>query len=564
MSSNAYALAAPDPRTTLSHVVGRLNAAHAELVTLIAEVLADESWVIGGIRSPEHWLTCYAGVSHAVAADLVQIARRTESLPALARGLDDGELSIGQATVIARYTPDDFDDDVVELARHATVPQLRRLLVKYEFAPAPQPDAGPQDIEDHAAVTGVSTVPTLDEFHPSVLRSQLQMHTRDGRFQLIYDAPADIGALVQQAVVEAKDALFLAGQPHVTLADGLTEVASRSLENGADLSGGRASKFRIYLHLDTAGRGWLNKGVALPPHLLRKWSCDGVVQPVWETEGSPVNVGRAQRIVPIRTRRLVEDRDGGCRHPGCQATQHVECHHVTHWADGGRTDMDALVSLCPHHHDSHHTGNFTIEPIDGRPGHFRFLDRGGAPLGPVDPRAPAAGTPHYESPHDQTQQPRNPYRGASGEALHPGWVRFSHNKKSNDPNQRRRLWILAGGHGDPPGRPAAPAEPTISPPRLVTVADMSDDEPDQPVPDELKVDVDQEKLANWDEVSKKYAGEGEEPKRRPVFTDDHASGSADDSAESDAARTSDPSDDSTGETLNEDESADTESADTED
>lgn len=531
MSSNAAlqghsALTPPDPRTTLSHVVGRLNAAHAELVTLVATVLADESWVIGGIRSPEHWLTCYAGVSHALAADVVRIARRTESLPALASGLQEGSLSLGQASVIARYTPDDFDDDVVELAHNATVPQLRRALSRYEFDASSRADAATADLADQPAARCPS------EFDPAVLRPQLQMTTRDGRFHLTYDAPADIGALVQQAIVEAKDALFLAGQPRVTLADALTEVATRSLDNGAGLSGGRAGKFRIYLHLDTAGRGWLNRGhggCALPPHLLRKWTCDGVLQPVWETEGSPVNVGRAQRIVPSRTRHLVEDRDGGCRHPGCQATHHVECHHVTHWADGGRTDMDSLISLCPYHHDRHHCGDFEIEKVPGSPGQFTFLDRGGAPLGPVEPRAPSA----------DSQQTSNPYRGASGEALHPAWVRLSRNKNSDESAQRRSLWILAGGHGYPPERPASLDEATTSAPRLVTVPGMSDDARDEPVPDELKVDVDQDKLSNWDEVSKQYAGEGEEEKRRPVFADDPSTGGVDDAAADGADQTSD-------------------------
>ncbi|MEO8750594.1 MAG: hypothetical protein ABI384_09360, partial [Allobranchiibius sp.] len=63
MSSNTAVSSPPDPRTALSHVVGRLNAAHAELITLVTQVLADQSWVIGGIRSPQHWLTCYAGLS---------------------------------------------------------------------------------------------------------------------------------------------------------------------------------------------------------------------------------------------------------------------------------------------------------------------------------------------------------------------------------------------------------------------------------------------------------------------------------------------------------------------
>ncbi|MDQ2851660.1 MAG: hypothetical protein M3Y49_13205, partial [Actinomycetota bacterium] len=90
MSSNTAwvdtpALTPPDPRTALWHVVGRLNAAHAELITLVMQALADQSWVIGGIRSPQHWLTCYAGLSHAVATDIVRIAERSVSLPALAQ-----------------------------------------------------------------------------------------------------------------------------------------------------------------------------------------------------------------------------------------------------------------------------------------------------------------------------------------------------------------------------------------------------------------------------------------------------------------------------------------------
>ncbi|XAS76871.1 DUF222 domain-containing protein [Dermatophilaceae bacterium Sec6.4] len=441
MSSNTAwvdtpALTPPDPRTALSHVVGRLNAAHAELVTLVTQVLADQSWVIGGIRSPQHWLTCYAGLSHAVATDIVRIAERSGALPALAQGLTGGDLSIGQASVIARYTPDNFDTDVVELARHASVPQLRRALSKYEFSPTPAAAA--------TAATTAATVERLDEFDPTVQRAQVHMHTQDGRFHLTYDAPADIGALVHQAVVEAKDALFLAGHPHVTMGEALLEVATRSLQQGTDLSTGRSNTFRIYLHLDTSGHGWITNSGALPPHLLRQWTCNGLVNPVWETSGPPVNVGRAQRIVPARTRRLIEDRDGGCAHPGCGATGHLECHHITHWADGGPTNVENLISLCPYHHDRHHTGDFTIEPLPAHPGHYRFLDRGGAPLGPIERR-----TPTTNEPDPQT----TPYRGASGQALHLAWVRFAPNPTPATTRDRRKLWILAGGTGDPPDPP---------------------------------------------------------------------------------------------------------------
>ena len=121
----------------------------------------------------------------------------------------------------------------------------------------------------------------------------------------------------------------------------------------------RRDSFRVYVHLDAEG-GWLNGRPRLPGHLVAKLTCEGTVQPLWERAGVPVSVGRALRIVPERTRRLVLDRDRGCRFPGCVATAHLQVHHVVHWAHGGRTDLDNLVALCPFHHDAHHAGEFGI------------------------------------------------------------------------------------------------------------------------------------------------------------------------------------------------------------
>ena len=38
--------------------------------------------------------------------------------------------------------------------------------------------------------------------------------------------------------------------------------------------------------------------VSGPEHVRNKISCDGLIQPVWETDGVPFSVGRAQHIVP--------------------------------------------------------------------------------------------------------------------------------------------------------------------------------------------------------------------------------------------------------------------------
>ena len=38
----------------------------------------------------------------------------------------------------------------------------------------------------------------------------------------------------------------------------------------------------------------------------------------------------------------------------------MEIHHLHEWADGGATDLDNQVSLCPFHHDAIGRGDFTI------------------------------------------------------------------------------------------------------------------------------------------------------------------------------------------------------------
>ena len=276
------------------------------------------------------------------------------------------------------------------------MPQLTRALSRYSFDPVPQASPAPTDgtrVADTKS-PGLRT-PAPGAPDPTDERAQLSMSTgENGRFRLTYSAPASVGALVEQALREAKDALFTAGTPEVTLADAMAEVASRSL--GAVTSASRADRYRVYVHLDTDG-GWIGMGARLPDHMIDRLTCNGVLQPVWRTEGKPVSVGRAARIVPERTRRLVLSRDRGCRFPGCVSTLHLEVHHVRHWRHGGGTDIDSLVTLCGYHHDRHHEGAFTISGVPSTPGGLVFRTRHGHPVVPVV-AAPAFGPWSFTTP----------------------------------------------------------------------------------------------------------------------------------------------------------------------
>jgi hypothetical protein len=428
--------AGPEPvEQELASLCGVLNASYARLVAITAGVLADESWAVAGVRSPEHWLAMRAGLSPFHARQVVQVARRAGELPTVMGEFADGQLSLDQVSVVARYAPAHVEASVAELAVHASVPQLSRALSRYSFDPPAdnghhQGHTTREPMDNEAEVTEVGATAAEPELPPTWngfalerdragAPAELSMsHDQWGRFTLRYTAPADLGALVEAALTEAKDALFAAGQPEVTWADALVEMAARSM--GSVTSINRRDAYRTYVHLDTHG-AWLTGRPRLPTHLADKLTCDGILQPVWHTEGAPVNVGRAQRIVPTRTRRLIQDRDRGCRFPGCNTNVHLECHHLTHWADGGPTDTTNLACLCTYHHDTHHDGDFTITGNADNPTGLTFTTRTGNPIRP----GPTFATPTTPTPSDSPSPPQtNPYRGPSGEILNLRWCTF--------------------------------------------------------------------------------------------------------------------------------------------
>jgi len=490
----------------LASLCGVLNSSYARLVAIVAQALADESWAIAGVRSPEHWLTMRAGLSPFRAKAVVRVARRHGELPTVMGEFADGQLSFDQVAVVAQYAPAHVEASVAEMAVFASVPQLRRCLTHYSFDPPAEPgyiqrnatfdaQADARAAEAVAAEVRVAGETLLDDTragddqtdgsrsgesegdsaggeksegdpaggeesadsryshfgdsHPddppswngyaltedcSGAPAELSMsHDEWGRFTLRFTASADIGALVEAALKEAKDALFKAGRPEVTFGDAMVEIAGRSMSAVESLN--RRDSYRTYVFLDTEG-AWLVGQPRLPRHIEAKMTCDGILQPVWLTQGAPVNVGRAQRIVPARTRRLVEDRDRGCRFPGCTSTR-VECHHLIHWADGGPTDTWNLCCLCNFHHDAHHAGDFTISGDANDPHGLTFTSRTGYPIKPGPTfTSPAHPEPPPGSPGSQPGSPGSPtmasgapppgapYRGPSGDSLDLGWVTF--------------------------------------------------------------------------------------------------------------------------------------------
>ncbi len=298
----------------LAEVCGVLNVAHARLVDLVVAALETRCWEGYGILTCEQWVAWQTGLSPARARQVVAMARRRDVLPETFSALAGGELAVDQVAVIVDRVPDRYEADVATLARSATVSQLRRTVGPYQF--------GEADNEEQVRTDATYLSRGFDG---------------DGRYRLRAVLDPDQGAVVDAALNEAHDAVFHAGQPDVTGSDALVEMARRSL--GTVTSVDRRDAFAVYVHLHTDRPGaYLHHGPGLPDALARQLLCDTRGAIVGLRGGRPVNVGRTRRIVPTHTRRLVQDRDRGCRVPGCTRSN-VEIHHIVHWLDHGPTDL---------------------------------------------------------------------------------------------------------------------------------------------------------------------------------------------------------------------------------
>ena len=395
----------------LAEVCGHRNTLDASLVRLVAEALETGGWEMSGIVSPAHWLAWQAGLSTSHARQLVALARRRSELPVTFAAFDAGELSVDQVAPIVARAPAWADRELCEFARLATVTQLRRVMRSCDFPPDPVPDDDPGgDIGGDTGTGRQRGVVDPVEFVSL-------WHLDDGRWELRGALDADHGATLNAALREAQDAVFQRDSTRASNADALVEIANRSLDSISEV--GRRDRYRVHVHVDVDNVMVDGLGHRLPEWVRDLICCDTIVSSVHQHGGIPVNVGRAQRSVPERTRRLVILRDRGCRVPGCATDRFLEVHHVVHWDPdhgAGPTDTWNLACLCPRHHRLHHQGKLGISGNADDPHGLIFTDAHGRVVKPSAVARPPTGPP---------PQPTGRYQHPLGERLHMHWVTFN-------------------------------------------------------------------------------------------------------------------------------------------
>ena len=363
-------------------LAGRINAAHHQFLTLIAEFDRRTGWMTDGMQSCAHWLNWKCGVALGAAREKVRVARALDSLPKVSAAMSSGRLSYSKAREITRIGNVHNEDYLLSIAEHGTAAHVERLVRAYRRCKEAEELSREKRQQQNRRVTF--------------------RYDDDGSLVLTCHLPAEVGAVVMKALDIAAESVpvydddpTLATRQIVPFsarrADALARVAESFLAHDVRASPGTDRQLIVVhvaaetLRSRAAGCCELEDGPSIAAETARRFSSDASIASLIEdADGEPLDAGRRTRNISAPLRRLLTARDKGCRFPGCANSRYVDMHHIKHWANGGETKPSNLVSLCRFHHRAVHEGGFDVEILDDgalrfvRPDREPVVDAGGA------------------------------------------------------------------------------------------------------------------------------------------------------------------------------------------
>ena len=348
-----------------------LDAAMHRLLTDIRVFDEGGGWYRQGATSCAHWLSWRVGWTLATGRERVRVAKALATLPLLDAALSRGEVSYSKVRAMTRVATPDNEETLLAYAQHATAAELETICRRFHAATASV------DAETEAAQRKV-TRRTLDS----------------GLHQIAAVLRPDEAAFLWQAITRAtRDSADPgAAQPSAetrpTLADGIVALAQSYLR------GDHAERPPVEVVVtitEPDAPAELADGTCISAEADRL-ACDcAVVEMHTDAAGNPLAVGRKTRTISTALRRALSHRDAHrCRFPGCTHRRYLDGHPIEHWAHGGPTTLDNLISLCTYHHGFVHEHGYTVELTPDGP---RFTDPRGREVRAPRPAPPRPGLP---------------------------------------------------------------------------------------------------------------------------------------------------------------------------
>ena len=322
------------------------------------------TWMGKGYRSPSAWIAAATGEPVGACKRMLFLGDRLSRMPEIAALFRVGLVSEAAVGLVA----DAWCESV------AAAFERDELLLADWISRRPFREAK-MLVDSWAAIERANSVDEraqsdFDARHFSVIKFGTGMSTITG-------------ALDNEGTAAVRAALSMLGQPTEDdqrsrgqrNADALVTMARFALSHLEQPTGTRkrpprASVTIPYETLLTRNGISLLDDHLITPEAARRLACDAGLHRVITHAGSAiVEYGRQTRTVSEPLWRLLVERDGGCRFPGCEVPGEMcDAHHAVHWADGGATEPPNLVLACWFHHHVLHDQHWSLEPLGA--GHF--------------------------------------------------------------------------------------------------------------------------------------------------------------------------------------------------
>ncbi len=371
-----------DLESEITTLAGHLNAGTHRWLVLIAEFDTRKGWNGVGVQSCAHWLNFKCGIDLGAAREKVRVAHALEALPKISEAMALGQLSYAKVRALTRVACAGTEDYLLSIALHGTAHHVENTVRHFRRAK----EAEELSRETEQQINRCLSY-SFDDDGSLILKGRLHAETGALVFKALQfamesldDSPSNEldKSSDSESEVSAETSTFSELTPRMKRADALVLMAESFLANGPkELSGGDRHQVVIHIAAETlqhkeAGCCEIEDGPSIAAETARRITCDASLVPLIENEdGEPLDIGRKTRSIPPALKRALKARDKGCRFPGCTNTKYVDAHHIHHWADGGETKANNLLSLCRFHHRLVHEGGITIQRLDD--GAVRFV-----------------------------------------------------------------------------------------------------------------------------------------------------------------------------------------------
>ena len=369
-----------------------------------------EGWRESGAKSCAAWMNASLCIDRRTAWERLRVGRQLRLLPIIQRLFRNGRLSWSKVRLLTRIANPDNEQLLAHVSLDASVSDVQRLCEDYRW-PVDEDetsDEGKAHQQYERRRLSWRQLPDGNTLIQLVLppeKAQNFLHSIEHCEDLLYNDALDCQGSATETETETetedtpadKDADYdNKSKPDDSTtatqrrADAAVLMAERSLAfRGDDLA--PADRYQVVLNVDAGSLAQtaVALGASEQPSVssetstahpavpvrkpriegvgpvtlatARQISCDCSLFTLLSADGEPLSIGRKSRLWPASMRRAILTRDRHCQFTGCDSHRFLQIHHIKHWADGGETSIENGVSLCQHHHQLIHSGEFTIE-----------------------------------------------------------------------------------------------------------------------------------------------------------------------------------------------------------